>query len=137
MKIHHIGYLVSDINKAEKQFFLLGYRREADCIYDEMRDADICFYINGEYRIELVAPRSQNSVVYGLLKKYKNTPYHICYYSTELEKDIEQLRDNGYWKIEEPKEAVAINNHRVVFMFNNNSGMIELLEISNMEKGER
>lgn len=133
MKIHHIGYLVKDLLEAEKQFLLLGYEREAECVYDAARDADICFYINGEYRIELVAPKSSDSVVYGLLKKYKNTPYHICYYSENLEVDIEKLRNNGFWQIDEPKEAVAIDSKRVVFLLSNQSGMIELVE----ETGEK
>lgn len=128
MRIHHIGYLVKDLQEAEKHFLHLGYLREAECIYDAARDADICFYLNGEYRVELVAPKSQESVAYGLLKRYKNTPYHICYFSKDLEKDIEVLQDNGFLQIDEPEKAVAIGNRRVVFLYSNQMGMIELLE---------
>ena len=79
LTIHHIGYLVKKINKAVNDFERLGYSAVSDIIYDDFRKIHICFMEKDGYRIELVSPADSASVVAGLLKKYKNSPYHICY----------------------------------------------------------
>lgn len=128
LKVHHIGYLVKKISKAEKDFATLGFGCVASVIYDPLRDADISFWEKDGYCVELVSPRSEKSVVYDLLKKFKNSPYHICYSSTDMSSDIEELSKNGYMVLDEPMEAVAIENKKVCFLISANSGMIELLE---------
>ena len=128
LKVHHIGYLVKKISKAEKDFAALGFECTAPVIYDPLRDVDISFWEKDGYCVELVSPKSEKSVVYELLKKFKNMPYHICYSSTDMNGDIETLSTNGYILMDEPMEAVAIEGKRVCFLFSANSGMIELLE---------
>lgn len=128
LKVHHIGYLVKKIDKAEKDFTALGFECIAPVVYDSLRDADISFWEKNGYCVELVSPKSEKSVVYDLLKKFKNMPYHICYSSTDMNSDIEDLRKSGYMLLDEPMEAVAIEGRKVCFLFSANSGMIELLE---------
>lgn len=128
LKVHHIGYLVKKINKAEKDFAALGFECIAPVVYDPLRDADISFWKKDGYCVELVSPKSEKSIVYDLLKKFKNMPYHICYSSTDMNSDIEELREKGYMVLNEPMEAVAIEGRKVCFLFSANSGMIELLE---------
>lgn len=84
--------------------------------------------INGEYRIELIQPKDSSSPFYELLKKYKNTPYHFCYLTKNINQKIEELRKNGYLLLKEPLEAPAIKNYLVAFMLHPNMGIIELLE---------
>jgi len=128
LKVHHIGYLVKKISKAEKDFAALGFECIASVVYDPLRDADISFWEKDGYCVELVSPKSEKSIVYDLLKKFKNMPYHICYSSTDMNSDIEELREKGYMVLDEPMEAVAIEGRKVCFLFSANSGMIELLE---------
>lgn len=128
MQVHHIGYLVKNITKAEKDFEALGYVCEAPLVFDSIRKVDISFWINGESRVELVSPKGEDSVVYGLLKTYKNMPYHICYISENMEADLEMLRGRGYFQMDEPTEAPAIGGRKVCFLMSGASGMIELLE---------
>lgn len=85
MEIHHIGYLCKDIQESISAFIALNYVLEKEVVFDEMRQVNICFLLNGTYRIELIAPVDETSPIYGLLKKYKNTPYHICYMVDDLE----------------------------------------------------
>ena len=128
-KIHHIGYLVKKIERAKELFQGLGYTLEKEIIYDSFRDVDICFLRGGGvYRIELVSPRSIESVVGKLRVKIGNSPYHICYEVENLEKCIDFLRGNKYVIWEEPHEAVALENRRVAFLMSGQIGMIELLE---------
>lgn len=128
MEIHHIGYIVKNIAKSIPKFEELGFTPEGETVYDGHRDIDILFMTNGGYRIELVSPKSEQSVVYDTLKKFGNSTYHICYYSDDIEKDTSDLSKNGYVMLGEPLEAPAISGKRVCFLFSRQVGLIELVE---------
>lgn len=127
LKIHHIGYLVKKIEKAKKTFESLGYLVEQDTVRDEIRRVDICFLIKDGYRVELVSPFSEDSVVAGLLKKYKNAPYHICYEADDPEATYRELTENGFAAIDTPTPAPALGGCKVVFLTSPVIGMIELI----------
>lgn len=130
MRIHHIGYLVKKIDAAIKAFEGLGYTLSKPSSYDEIRKANIAFLSKDGQCVELVSPASEDSVVFNLLKKYKNSPYHICYESGRgnFEEDLEYLTSHGYTAIDTPTEAPCIDKRRVVFLMNSQIGIIELLE---------
>ena len=128
MRIHHIGYLVKNIVKSKDLFLKMGYRLSKDNTYDKFRDVDICFLEKDGYCIELVSPRTTDSVVGELRKKLGNTPYHICYEVDDLEDVISELGKQRFVIWEEPHEAPAIEGRRVAFLVNSQIGMIELLE---------
>lgn len=128
LNIHHIGYLVKKISAAQTRFQELGFRTEQDTIYDSCRKVHICFMEKDGYRIELVSPAAPDSVAAGLMKKYKNCPYHICYETPNLEKELSFLTQNGYTAIDTPTPAPAMEDRRVVFLMSPVVGMIELLE---------
>lgn len=127
LKIHHIGYLVKKIDRAKQTFEALGYRTEQDTVYDDVRKVDICFLVKDGYRIELVSPVSPDSVVAGLIKKYKNAPYHICYETDDFETALAELTAGGFLAIDTPTPAPALNQRRVVFLTSAAAGMIELI----------
>lgn len=128
LKVHHIGYLVKKIDAAIKEFTGLGYTIRQATVYDDIRKVNICFMEKDGYVVELVSPTDSESVVAGLLKKYKNSPYHICYETQNLEKELALLTENGYTAIDTPTPAPALESRRVVFLMNASLGMIELLE---------
>lgn len=128
MKIHHIGYLVKKVDKGIQTFESLGYEKKSEILYDENRKIDICFLEKDGYLIELVSPKDRSSVVYNLLKQYKNSPYHICYETDDFEEDMMELEMNGYVKVDNPCPAPAIDGKRVVFLLNAAIGLIELVE---------
>lgn len=128
MNIHHVGYLTKDLNKAQDEFLALGFVVEQGKAYDEHRKINISFIINGNYRVELIEPVDDSSPMYPLLKRYKNTPYHICYEVADLEASIAELSTKGYTVMQEPLEAPCIENKRVSFLINSNLGIIELVE---------
>lgn len=129
MKIHHVGYLAKNIGKSRKKFLELGYEVERPEKYDEIRKINIEFLVNGDYRVELIQPMSEDSPMYPLLKRYKNSPYHFCYEVEDLAKAVENLSQNGYTVIQEPEVAPCIDDRRVVFLNNISMGIIELVEI--------
>ena len=129
LTIHHIGYLVKKIVPAIRSFEALGFQVAREVTRDDIREVDICFLEKDGYRVELVSPYSATSVVAGLLKKYKNCPYHICYDTSHFEEALEELTSHGYVMMGSPTPAPAIDQHPVVFLMNASLGMIELLDL--------
>ena len=86
------------------------------------------FYELDGYVVELVSPNAPDSVVGGLIKTYKNAPYHLCYVCENLDEEISKLTGEGYVQIDLPTPAPAIGGKRVSFLMNRFIGMIELLE---------
>lgn len=99
MRIHHIGYLVKNIEKAIETFVYTGYSVSCDIVYDHYRQVEIAFLERDGYTIELVSPKTETSVVAGLIKRYKNAPYHICYVSDDFPTDIKKFAEGGINKL--------------------------------------
>ena len=128
LKIHHIGYLVKKLDKAKATFEALGYK-SGDITHDETRGIDICFLKKDALNVELVSPFTDDSIVSGLMSRYKNSAYHICYESAHFNDDLHELENSGFHIIGEPLPAPAIDGHNVVFLMNPAIGMIELLKL--------
>ncbi len=126
LKVHHIGYLVKKIDKAAQTFIQLGYTA-GPVTHDTSRGTDICFLEKDGMRVELIAPYTDTSVVSGLMNRYKNCAYHICYESTQFDNDLEKLTGSGWHQIGTPLPAPAFGGRRVVFLMHPSIGMIELL----------
>ena len=43
MKIHHVGYFVSNIEEARKDFLKLGWKISSECVFDDSRKIFIQF----------------------------------------------------------------------------------------------
>ena len=128
MTVHHIGYLVKNMEKAIRKFQTLGYVQTSDVTYDAIRRIDIVFLEKDGYTVELVSTNDPESVVYNLYARYKNAPYHICYQTDDLGQSLEELSQAGFTQIAPPCAAPAIGSKRVVFLMNSAIGMIELVE---------
>lgn len=129
MKIHHIGYAVKNIDFSINEFEKMGYQRYKDKVVDEKRKVVIQFMINKGYMIELIAPIGEDSPINNIIKKVGSGPYHICYETNDIEKQIIDLSEDRYILIQKPDKAIAIENRRVAFLFKKGIGIIELVEI--------
>lgn len=127
MKVHHIGYAVSDFNPAKDIFESLGYSIGA-CTRDEARNVMIAFAQNGNELIEIIAPLSAGSPVDSVLTKNGPTPYHICYVVNNLAGMVNDLRKKGWVMVSKPSPAPALDGHHVCFLYNKQIGLIELME---------
>lgn len=130
MKIHHIGYLVSDMLGAIRQFESLGGTLESGIVFDEDRMVDIAFIQMDTYLVELVLPHEGSVAVGKALRKLKNTPYHLCFECDDMDCTIQNLVSDGCMVVEEPKRAVAIQCKRVAFLYSAVIGLFELVEIN-------
>ena len=129
MKIDHIGYAVKRIDRAINALNKLGYVF-GPVIDDLDRNVQLVFGNKDGYRIELVSPlnKKKKPPVDQYLSNATGTPYHICYVSSDFEKDIESLKEFGFKIIIEPRAAIAFDYKRVVFMMNIGFGLMEIVE---------
>lgn len=129
MKIDHIGYAVKRIDRAIAAFQKLGYVFKP-VVDDTDRNVQLAFGVKNGYRIELVAPLDKRveSPIDQYLSHAVGMPYHICYESKDLDKEVEELKSQGYKVVIEPRPAVAFGNRRVVFMMNIGFGLMEIVE---------
>ena len=131
MLVHHIGYLVNDIEQACTDFEKLGYYPISQCIFDADRKVFIQFLKlsrGGGIKIELIAPGEHCNLFPKKMRQLGSMPYHICYECNDFEKNIAKLQEEGFLLIREPQAAPAIDNRRVAFLYSESMGQIELLE---------
>ena len=129
LKVHHIGYAVSNLEKSLEMFKKIGYTVKSGPVNDEKRNVEIAFVENNDYLVELISPLNEESPIRNYLDKIGNTPYHLCYETENIDDAIEELRKQRYLMIEKPSEAIAINNQRVAFLYHPRYGLLELLEV--------
>ncbi len=131
MKIHHIGYAVSNLGLAIKQFTNLGYVPKGDPFNDEDRKVQIQFLENRPYIVELVSPLDNCSPVSGILKKMGSCPYHICYETDDIQRSANDLLKENYHLVGPIKKAPAIRDRLVAFLYHKDLGIIELIQTGN------
>ena len=127
-RVHHTGYLVKHLEKSRDGFLSLDFRALGEPVYDEYRDVDILFLEKDGYTVELVSPRSEGSVVAGLLKTFRNAPYHLCLETGDLSGELARLERSGFTRMDGPAPAPALGGRRVCFLMSARIGIIELLE---------
>ena len=131
MTIHHIGYLVDSIENAASEFEKLGFLRMGEVVQDSLRDVYILLLSNAGQIVELVQPICDSSPVYTLRKRYRNSPYHICYETENIQGRIEKMVKigGGYTLIQPAQPAPAIPGcPKVAFLVNRHIGIVELME---------
>jgi len=89
MRIHHIGIIVKNIEHDADLYEKLGYKKDADIIYDENQSNKILFLKNNEETLELIEPINEKSTVYNLPVGYA----HICYEVDDLDEYIKGFKE--------------------------------------------
>ena len=124
MKVHHIGIATESIEativEVKNDFEI---KHVSDIVYDKEQNAKLCMMttVSGD-KIELI----EGDTVKGFLKR-KQYLYHICYEVQDINKKIEEFKNNGAYVLSEPKIAVFFEGRKAVFIMTK-LGLIELLE---------
>ena len=127
MKIDHIGIVVKDINGYLAHSLLM---LDSQIFFDPLQQADICFLSSGEgpVRVELIAPRNDESFVYGFLQKSGGGLHHICYQVESMAAAKEIIEEKRMVSIFGPIPAVAFSGAKVWFAYSRNKEIIEFVE---------
>ncbi len=127
-RFHHIGYAVHEIRETAAYYINAGWQL-SDEITDEKQNSKISFLTReGFPLIELVAPVDEKSPVVEILKKNGVTAYHVCYEVDDIDEAISKLRKLQYVQLFKPVEAIALNNRKICYLYNNKTGLIEIIE---------
>ena len=126
MKIHHIGIIVTNIQKNIELYSNIGYFQQSEIVYDHIQNNKIVFIQNiySSQTIELIEPINENSTVYNFKKGY----HHICYDVSNQKNFLSEFNKLKIGKIfTSPINAPAINNRLIVFALLKNNTFIEFL----------
>ena len=127
--INHIGYAVRDINKTAQYYLNAGWTL-SEVFDEEVQQAKIAFLTKeGFTKIELVAPIKEGipSPVDTILQKIGCSTYHICYDVEDIEQAVEDLFEEGFKPLFDPVESVAMEGHKICYLYHLHVGLIELV----------
>ena len=82
----------------------------------------------GAPRIELLEPLDDQSPVARTLATSGVSPYHMCYEVEDIEAAVNHLRGQRFLLVNGPVPACAMDDRRIAFLFQKNTGLIELVE---------
>ena len=128
LTFHHIGIACRDIDKTKAFYLQQGYTA-TPTVDDPLQHVRISFLNKeGAPRLELLEPLDEQNPVARTLATAGVTPYHMCYEVHDLESAIAELRTQRFLLVNGPVPACALENRRIAFMFQKNTGLIELVE---------
>ncbi len=128
LTFHHVGIACRDISKSSKFYTLMGYQA-SPVTDDPIQHVRVCFLEkDGAPRLELLEPLDEQSPVARTLSTSGVSPYHICYEVADITAAIEALRGQRFLLVNGPVPACAMGDKRIAFLYQKNTGLIELVE---------
>ena len=128
-KIEHIGIAVKDLDQSEALYTqLLGvppYKREIV----ESENVITSFFKVGPNKIELLQSSDPDGVIAKYVEKKGEGIHHIAYSVTDIQSEMDRLRDQGFRLLsEEPKKGA--DNKWVCFVHPKTAGgvLVELCQ---------
>lgn len=126
-KFHHIGYAVKSIEKTASYYINAGFVISEE-IVDKTQNVKIAFLTkHGFPMIELVEAVDMLSPVVKTIEKSGVSPYHLCYEVDDIDDSISQMKKLKFLPLFKAVEAVALNNRKICYLYNQDVGLIELL----------
>ena len=83
---------------------------------------------DGMPTIEMLEPLDETSPVKQILKKNGNTPYHTCYAVNNLQDAMADMRKEVFRHLGKPVPGHGLDDALMVFMYNINFGLIQIME---------
>ncbi len=135
MKLHHIGILSKDIERDARHLSQsCGYEIVSDIIEDKVQTVKVLFLKqkgDSSY-IELVSPLEEISsggkIAVALRKGI--VLHHMCYQTDNIERDLKNYRDNGFFVLCEPVAASAFKGRKIAWVMDSFKNLFELVENS-------
>ena len=124
MKLHHIGYVVSDIATFQKSII---FNEKIFEIYDPIQMATLALYSSySDVFIELIQPQNSDSFTWNSLCKFGNHFHHLCYQISKSDLD-RIVFEKKLIHVSGPFKAILFDNQLVDFYYNRNKELIEFL----------
>ena len=130
LKLHHIGILVKDINKASSEYVQkFGYSIQSGIIHDPVQTAFVQFLKlqDDAAYVELIYPDGPGSKLTKQLKKGGGLN-HFCYQTEHIEDSCRDLYAKGMFILQQPVAAVAFPGRRIAWCMGGDGIPVELVE---------
>lgn len=127
--INHIGYAVRDIQATATLYVSAGWTL-SETYEEKVQNTQIAFLVkDGFPNIELVSSLDDTkSPVDNVIKKNGVAPYHICYNVKDIKQAVEDLYEEGFKPLFIPVPSIAMENHKICYLYHIEVGFIELVE---------
>lgn len=125
MKLHHLGFVVANIEEYEKKML---YESKVKEVIDDIQKAKLSLYKNfGNVFIELIEPLNEASFTYNSLRKFGNHFHHLCY-AVKNEDEMHSIaKQNKLVLFKGPLIATLFDKKTVFFFFSPNKTILEFL----------
>jgi len=121
MRIHHIGYVVKNIEKYKKNLVIDKILKE---VYDDTQNAKLALIKSENIFIELIEPQNQNALTYNFLQKGGGY-HHLCYETTKEEAEY-LIKEKKMIKVLDWVYAPLLDSD-VCFTYNRNKEVLEFV----------
>ena len=129
LKLHHIGYVVTDIKNTAKEFELLGFS-VGEILYDPKLTVELCYLEKkGSTPVELVSQHNPESLEQQLFNKNGVMPYHLCFECNDIYTTVKDLESNSYNRLFDPVEVAALGGKKICYLHKKEIGYIEIVEM--------
>jgi methylmalonyl-CoA/ethylmalonyl-CoA epimerase len=127
-KFHHLGIATRSIDKCLTFYKKLGYT-PTDIRIEPSQNVRICFlHKEGNPLIEIIEELNENSAISLILNKIGSTVYHTCYEVTDIVTAADELEDNGFRLLFEPKISEAMDKGLFCYLYSVDCGFLELYQ---------
>jgi len=131
MRLHHYGYVVSDIRKGMESFQrTLGAAWDGNVFEDPLQKVKVAFLSTDsrDAQLELVEPAGTDSPVYRFLTENGGGLHHACWEVEDLDASLADMRGRGCLIAKKPQPAVAFGGRRIAWLITPEKLLVELLE---------
>lgn len=131
-RLHHVGYVVGDIEKAAAGFVSsVGAHWDGKIVTDPLQGARVSFLRMRpeDAQIELVEPDSPEAPTARFLRERGAGLHHLCYEVKDLSETLQRMRAAGNLLAKPPKPAVAFGGRRIAWLLTSEKLLLELLEL--------
>lgn len=127
-ELHHVGYVVDDIESTAGQFARLGYQ-VGEVLFDKGLTVELCYLTKkNSVTIELVHQLQADSLEAQLWQANGVMPYHLGFETADLDEACREMERLGYRSLFAPVPVEALGGQRICYFHQANVGYVELLE---------
>ena len=123
MRLHHVGYVVRDMEAYAQTFPGLRFERAVD---DPLQQARLALYDAGGCYVELIQPNGPGAFTWAHLERSGEGMHHICYEGIRGAELDALLLEHRMLKVRGPMHA-PLFDREVMFAMTRKKALVEFL----------
>jgi methylmalonyl-CoA/ethylmalonyl-CoA epimerase len=129
-RLHHVGYVVSDLDAAAKSYAALGFRAGERHEIAEQKIVAMTFQ-SGSGWLELIQPTDPEGPIARYMAKRGEGTHHVAFEVDDITAELERLKAAGVRLIDETPRRGA-HNWRIAFIHPEscNGVLTELVQVN-------